>query len=535
MTSEETPATSSPSAGSHYFDYVQWVFHVKSTLETLNEEVYSRVPVSVFSVPKSLLSTKPEAYTPQLIALGPYHHWDPQLYQMEHHKLATAKRTQNHLQPQGRTLVQFVDYCAKKEHAIRSFYHRHLDLDAQSLSWMMAIDVSFLLEFLRNVSDAKSLPVSHLVIKLACKSISRDMIMLENQIPLFLVRKLLRFQCSSGQAAEDELSKMLVCFLKAISPFKATQSVTSIGQIKRYAHLLQLLYCVIVDKVNDDNINNTNTDTAANDTEISEIDMPEPNDEGEKGDEEYAKKLLDSVWGSASGVHIMNLLIVKPVEFLLKVPWPIVTSLLKGVKRSYDPIPSDLLLTDEIEIPSVAELVKAGVKFLATEGDLKSTAFDAKTATFYLPIIILDGNTEAVLRNLMVYETAAEAGPMVFSRYLELMNGIIDTKEDVQLLRKAGVVESRRMKSDQEAANMWNRMSRPTRLAKVEFLDKVIADVNGYYNSRWNVKVRRFMRNYVTGSWQILTLMAAVLLLLMTCIDAFCSVFPCSSRWWSVL
>ncbi|RWV94071.1 hypothetical protein GW17_00043428 [Ensete ventricosum] len=554
---EASQEASASFGGRSHCEEVQWVLHVKRALETMNEEAYSRGPVSIFGVPKSFLSVKPEAYIPQIVALGPYHHWDRQLYQMEHYKLAATKRTQNQLQLHGFTPQEIVDYCVEKEHAIRSCYHRsastllfyptffalafrtpelifrHIDRHVDTLAWMMAIDASFLLEFLRNFSCEKGPSVSQMTdlvgIKMACNSILRDVVMLENQIPVFLVRKLLCLRCSSSQAAEDELSMMLVRFLRAVSPFKATQSLARIVQVERYAHLLQLLYCVIVANAKDmcSSSNNDNNEIEC------VIDAPESN-EHNKVDSQYATQLFDSVWSSASALHIMNLLIVKPIEFLLKVPWPVVTAVFRGARRSYDPIPGEPLLAEEIEIPSVTELIKAGVKFAAAEGDLRTIEFDTKTATFYLPAMGFDANSEVVLRNLVAYETAAESGPLVFTRYTELVNGIIDTKEDVRLLKRSGVV-LHRMKSDEEVAKLWNGMSRSARPTKVDFLDKVISDVNGYYNSRWSVRARRFIKNYVTGSWQVLTFLAAILLLLLTCVDAFCSVFLCSSLWSSLV
>ncbi|URE17302.1 hypothetical protein MUK42_12298 [Musa troglodytarum] len=533
-TSMEASQEASASFGNRsHCEEVQWVLHVKRTLETMNEEAYSRGLVSIFGVPKSFLAVKPEAYIPQIVALGPYHHWDRQLYQMEHYKLAATKRTQNQLQLHGFTLQQIVDYCVLKEHAIRSCYHRHIDLHADTLAWMMAIDASFLLEFLRNFSCEMGPSMSHMTdlmgMKMACNSILRDVMMLENQIPLFLVRKMLCFQCSSSQAVEDELSMMLVRFLKAVSPFKATQSLARIVQVKRYAHLLQLLYCIIVANAKD------MCSCSNNNNEIEcVIDAPESNNEENKDASQYAAQLFDSVWSSASALHIMNLLIVKPIEFLLKVPWPVVTAVFRGVRSSYNPIPVEPLLAEEIEIPSVTELIKTGVKFEATKGDLRTIEFDRKTATFYLPPMDFDANSEVVLRNLVAYETAAEPGPLVFTRYTELVNGIIDTKEDVRLLRRSGVV-LHRMKNDEEVAKLWNGMSRSARPTKVDFLDKVISDVNDYYNSRWSVRTRRFIKNYVTGSWQVLTFLAAILLLLLTCVDAFCSVFRCGSLWSSLV
>ncbi|XWS11736.1 hypothetical protein CRYUN_Cryun37aG0025600 [Craigia yunnanensis] len=95
-------------------------------------------------------------------------------------------------------------------------------------------------------------------------------------------------------------------------------------------------------------------------------------------------------------------------------------------------------------------------------------------------------------------------------RHTELMNGIVGT-EDVKLLRERGIILNH-LKSDEEAADLWNGMSKSIILTKVPFLDKVIEDVNRYHNCRWNVKARNFFKQYVYGSWQLLTLLAAIML-----------------------
>ncbi|KAG6491069.1 putative UPF0481 protein At3g02645 [Zingiber officinale] len=531
MTKEDdSPAEAAAAASARkHLDELRWVIHVKNILQTMNEELYSRDAPSIFTVPKALSSARPDSYLPQLIAVGPYHHWDPLLYQMEHYKLAIAKRNQTQLLLQGTSFHHFVDYCANKEHAIRSFYHRHVDLDRETLAWMMAIDAAFLLEFLCSLSDARcGLAIG---IKLACKSIARDTAMLENQIPLFLLRKLLRFHT---HLADDNLSSLLLGFVKSISPFKATQNLAALSRPKAYAHLLQLLYRVIVPRQKetaDCNSIDGSAVTIPTPEAECEIDVAESVHERAKPGPEYSG-IFDTIWATASGLHVVNLLIVKPFEMLLKIPWPIFSALFKGLTSSYAPVPADTTISaDEIEIPSVEELVKAGVKFSCTEGDLSTIRFDAKTATFYMPTIVMDSNTEAVVRNLVAYETTAETGPLVFARYTELMNGIIDTKEDVRLLREAGVVERRRMKSDEEVARVWNGMERSARAARAGEMDRVIAEVNAYYDSLWGVRARRFVRTYVSRSWQVLTFAAAVLLLLMTSLDAFCSVFLCASFW----
>jgi hypothetical protein len=186
-------------------------------------------------------------------------------------------------------------------------------------------------------------------------------------------------------------------------------------------------------------------------------------------------------------------------------------------------------LAQEIMIPSVATLARLGVRFVPAPEGIAGISFDAATATLSLPIITLDGNTEVVLRNLVAYEAVAVRGPLVLARYTELMNGIIDTPKDVKILRQSGVVVNH-LKSDKEAADMWNGMCRATRLGKVPRLDAAIREVNAHRSRRAAARAQKLLKKYVFRSWRILTLLAAVVLLLMTAMQTFCTVYPCS-RW----
>ncbi|KAF2301451.1 hypothetical protein GH714_024361 [Hevea brasiliensis] len=276
--------------------------------------------------------------------------------------------------------------------------------------------------------------------------------------------------------------------------------------------------------------------------------------EGSSGNSNYIKDLFSEIWKLISKLNkgpiqlLKRILFSRPVKLALKLPWTILSnvpgfSILKqpvqylffaqekqevkaesegGSNNEVNKPP----LVEQITIPCVAELSKSGVRFLPTTSNISSISFDATTVTFYLPIVSLDVNTEVVLRNLVAYEASNASGPLVFTRYTELMNGIIDTEEDVKLLREKGIILNH-LKSDGEVADLWNGMSKSIRLTKVPILDKAIEDVNKYYNGRWKIKVENFMKRYVFGSWQFLTLLAAIFLLLLMTLQAYCSVYSC--------
>ncbi|CBI31681.3 unnamed protein product, partial [Vitis vinifera] len=404
------------------FDELEWVIQIRRTLDEELED-NSEVPVCIFNVPKTLMATKPDCYVPQEVALGPYHRWRPELYEMERYKLAAAKRIQKNLQ--SLKFHSLVDQLTKHEPRIRACYHKFLEFNGETLAWMMAIDASFLLEFLQ------------------------------------------------------------------VYAMKEGRMLTRVSS--RMSHL--------------------------------------------EGKEES--------FGDSS----YRIIFSKPVKVILKLPWTIVSNLpgfaiLKqpveyfffsqdkeenkpenGNSKSNSSIVKPPLI-EEITIPSVSELSKSGVRFLPTNGGISSITFDAKMVTLYLPTVSLDVNTEVTLRNLVAYESSNASGPLVITRYTELMNGIIDTKEDAKFLRERGIVLNR-LKSDEEVANLWNGMSRSIRLTKVPFLDKVIEDVNKYHSGRWKVKAGKFMKRYVFGSWQFLTFLAAILIVLLMTLQAFCSVYSC--------
>ena len=535
------------------FDEIRWVIQIRRTLEEELEETIE-VPVCIFNVPKALMVSDPESYTPQQVALGPYHYWRPELYEMQRYKLAAAKRSQKQLQ--CLYFQNLVDQLIKFEPRIRACYHKYLDFNGETLAWMMGIDASFMLEFLQiyaiqegKVITRVSSRMSHLVDyagrKSAHNTILRDMVMLENQIPLFVLRKMLEFQFSSLEAADDMLLSMLVGLCKELSPFKLVEELPKIP-IPDCAHLLDFLYHMIVPKVEEP-------------SEIIEVEDHNEDMQGKEkssSDSSYGKQLLDVIWNMLSKLNrgpislIKKVLVSRPVKVVLKLPWTILSNL-PGFAILKQPVeyfffsqdkadvkPEDETsglnsninkppLVEEITIPSVSDLSKAGVKFLPTNGSILTITFDVKTVTFYLPTVSLDVNTEVILRNLVAYEASNASGPLVFTRYTELMNGIIDTEEDVKILRERGIILNR-LKSDGEVANLWNGMSKSIRLTKVPFLDKVIEDVNKHYNGRWSVKSGKFFKIYVFGSWQFLTVLAAVMLLVMMAMQAVCSVYSCA-------
>ena len=86
--------------------------------------------------------------------------------------------------------------------------------------------------------------------------------------------------------------------------------------------------------------------------------------------------------------------------------------------------------------------------------------------------------------DLLAFEDKKENKPM--SCYVEMMNRLIDKVEDVQLLRKEGIIH-RGLGSDKEVADTWNKMRKNLEKSTYKPIDKVIHKVVMFYTRKYRI------------------------------------------------
>jgi hypothetical protein len=520
-----------------------WVTQVKECLDVLEEEEQKvkEWRASVFNVPKELMADKPEAYIPQSVSIGPYHHWRSEIYDMERYKLAAAYRFHKRINGPGKFQSVVVEEFKKYDWQIRSCYHKFIDYKEETLAWILALDAVFLLECLQfyvrhadqssHADDQQLGPVFHPTGTGADdNSILRDLMMLENQLPLFLMKTLLKLQLGSKAKAEERLSILLRLVCQQLSPFAFKLPENSNLLIDERRHLLEVLYYSIVPLSNQND-----APYSADMSIVTTISIEEENDAFEPVDMSTVTQACSLLWKLLSSINVGPVrLLTGSVQFLMKLPLLLALSVFKrllaplfnkSARKIVEESSSEFIRPsrDELDIPSVVDLYYAGVKFSPTDGDLTTIQFDKKTATLYLPKIKFDTNTEVILRNLVAFEASAAPGAFVFRRYADFMNGIIDGREDVKLLRECGII-CNHLQSDGEVASRWNSLGKCASLTNVAYLDKIIKDLNGYYSRKWKVVVVQFVNRCIFGSWKFLSLLAAAILLIVTCLETYCSV-----------
>ncbi|BAU02521.1 hypothetical protein LR48_Vigan10g053800 [Vigna angularis] len=523
----------SPSIFSSESDEDCWIIRVNEIVSETHHSVLKRIPVCIFHVPKTLSCGKPEAFTPQFVAIGPYTHFRPELYPMERIKIFAAKAVLDHFKKHE--LKQVIQEFRDTATFIRASYHKHLCLKDETLLYTVAIDAFFLLNFFHKyLNDRLSCSFMRGLgdqtefrgLTLTKDAIVRDILMVENQIPMFSLLKILQFESSEPtHSVQEYLGSMLLSFCKQHSPLKLIHSPTCSEAVSKHCHLLDLMYHLVVS-------NAVNSETPIPDPSegTSSAVQKSSNYEAIAISFKKVKGVLTWTVGSLKKLKDVNIPLGKPfkrqLDRVIKVSCQLDT-LSSHPKLSEEEEEEEDVAPMIINIPCVRELHSVGVCFKPVEGGNMAIEFDETKGIFYLPVVKLDVNSEVIMRNLVAYEALTQPDFLIFTRYTELMRAIVDTVKDVKLLMKAGIIESSSSLSMEETEELFNGMSKSIGPTKAHKLDETIKKVNKYYHDKRKTNLFKASTDYVYRSWKFFTLLATFVLLAMTAIETFCAAYDC--------
>ncbi|KAK9062755.1 hypothetical protein SSX86_019945 [Deinandra increscens subsp. villosa] len=162
----------------------KWVAEIGEILDRQLEMTLEIPPVSIFKIPETITTKKPEAYKPQHVGFGPYHHFQPGPYsKMQQKKLVLLQRLlQDHKINDFRDAV--LDKVKKRVPVIRACYDTFLQDDNVSMAWVFAIDGLFLLNLFQTSAN------KHPTLDPTKRLLAQDIMMVENQIPFLVLKEI---------------------------------------------------------------------------------------------------------------------------------------------------------------------------------------------------------------------------------------------------------------------------------------------------------------------------------------------------------
>ncbi|KAK3120360.1 hypothetical protein QOZ80_9AG0686320 [Eleusine coracana subsp. coracana] len=211
-----------------------WVVDVEKTLSQADAavEISRWERHCIYRVPACIKDLNSKAYKPQVVSLGPFHHDDAALQPMEEHK----RRALGHLLRRAKKPLE--EFAAAVEEVAEQLESAYLDLDdrwrgaegRERFLEMMIVDGCFVLEVIRASGPggrsaaadyAPNDPIfsRHGVLYMV-PYIRRDMLMLENQLPLLLLAKLVAVETAKAPN-NDVINRMVLRFLSPTSHLPA--------------------------------------------------------------------------------------------------------------------------------------------------------------------------------------------------------------------------------------------------------------------------------------------------------------------------
>ncbi|ONH89764.1 hypothetical protein PRUPE_8G015000 [Prunus persica] len=162
-------------------------------MEELTNNLNDLPPLSseccIYKVPKRLRGVNNKAYTPQVVSIGPLHHGRESLKAMEEHKMRYMK---DFLERTGVELEVLFKDMMERQAQIRASYAVTVKFDEHELVKIIMVDATFTFEVMLRVSLPSLQRENDRIFGKPgmLRDIIYDMLLLENQVPFFILEYL---------------------------------------------------------------------------------------------------------------------------------------------------------------------------------------------------------------------------------------------------------------------------------------------------------------------------------------------------------
>ncbi|XP_031272555.1 UPF0481 protein At3g47200-like [Pistacia vera] len=175
------------------------------------------------------------------------------------------------------------------------------------------------------------------------------------------------------------------------------------------------------------------------------------------------------------------------------------------------------------DLPCATKLHESGVKFKKIVGEHKLIRFEKQLHELQLPCFKVVDGTECVLRNVIALEQCHYPRDTHFCNYIKLMDFLINTEKDVDLLAECGIIYCY-ARDNASTADMFNKLCRCTGLSPTSYY-VMSEELKEHCNSGWNKTMATLRRVYFSNLWRGTGTVAAVILLVLTVIQTICSIY----------
>ncbi|XP_010558850.1 PREDICTED: UPF0481 protein At3g47200 [Tarenaya hassleriana] len=446
----------------------EWVISIRDKLDQAHRDDDTSIwaKLCIYRVPYYLQENDNKSYFPQIVSLGPYHHGKKRLRSMDRHKWRAVQRI---LKRTNQDIKMYIDAMKELEERARACYEGSIGMSSNEFVEMLLLDGCFVLELFRGAVEgfkelgyARNDPI--FAMRGSMHSIQRDMIMLENQLPLFVLDKLLELQLGIPNQT-GLVAQLAIRFFDPLMP----------------------------------------TDEPLTKTDRSKLESSLKTD-----------KTFDP-FSDMGGLHCLD---VFRRSLLRSGPKP--EPRLSRRRWSHNRRVADKRRQQLVHC--VTELKESGIRFRKRKTD---RFWDIRFKNGYLeiPRLLIHDGTKSLFLNLIALEQCHIDSSNDITSYIIFMDNLINSPQDVGLLHYYGIIEHW-LGSDSEVADLFNRLCQEVVFdIDDSYLSRLSEEVNRYYNKKWNAWRATLKHKYFNNPWAIVSLFAATILLTLTFSQSFYAVY----------
>ncbi|KAG5608640.1 hypothetical protein H5410_019921 [Solanum commersonii] len=444
-----------------------------------NLDEYSIESCTIFKVTVGLSESNPDAYKPKLLSIGPYHKHDSKLGgSMEKYKLCYLQRF---LKRNGG--AHDVESCISEMDKLKDDALKCYDdiggIDMSiiiNFSEMLLLDGCFVVEYIREYCEF--IPIEEdMIIKRRCirNQLNRDLLLIENQLPFFVLTKLY-------EMSKEECDEPLIEMVKWTFSLDKS-SIETEGNEKKFKHLFHVVHMCM--SCRPSKSKNRPSNMADFRRSLFGIQSKIFGRRRRRNRDEYMmwhKVMPNATELSEAGVSFANVGNI--------------------FMRSLDKV------------------------YLGDSTSLFDIKFDNGLMT--IPCFRVIDETETLMRNLIAYEQqSSDLCLKYFSDFAVFMDYLIDSDKDVSLLRMNGIIVNK-IGEDKEVASVFNKMGKGVVVSDDFYYEEECRKAVQHCEQSWNRMKANLRHNYFNSPWAGISTVAAIILLLLTATQtvlAFISVF----------
>ncbi|CAN6363093.1 unnamed protein product [Urochloa humidicola] len=442
----------------------------------------------IFRVPPHFKMAHGSAFRPQAVTLGPFHHNRDRHSIMEGHKRRAVRHL---LRRAGRTLREL---AAAVEEVADELEDAYAGLDAE---WrgrnrgrfleMMIADGCFLLEVMRNYAIEMNKPYvpatkesndyspsdpvfsPHAVVHIAA-FLQRDMLMIENQLPLPLFQRIVTVE---GRSSDDvSINKLVLGFLGVDADCDAHVGAgLGLHPLELYRRSLLRPKKVTITSI------------------LLNRDRRPVDKEGPDGDTGADADADDQDRRRTSYCYC-----IRQKER-------------KTRQRQKAAAPR-----------SAQKLWEAGIRFRRSDtAFLDDVSFHGRRREVRMPGVVLDDSAEYAYHNVMAFEALHAGTSNAVTAFVLFMRDMVESPADVDLLARRGILRNELAGDDSEVVGLFNGLTKDVAKTRQSVLCRVHDDIEDYCRISWIVYTfeawATFKRNYLSSPWAFIALLVGVFLL----------------------